>query len=118
MAFHKQWRAEAVECPGPTRSLDALECFSKNFLQKYYLFVSQYFRRPFFSHIPNFSLFRVSFQISRKFAPCMSPVLHHVPITTFLSSFFSHLPTFLSKTGPLDVRGRRTVRIPSARYCK
>src|SRR6218665_501463 len=113
MAFRKQWRAEAVECPGPTRSLDALEFFSKNFLQKYYLFVSQYFRRPFLV-----SLFRVSFQISRKFAPCMSPVLHHVPITTFLSSFFSHLPTFLSKTGPLDVRGRRTVRIPSARYCK
>src|SRR6218665_580980 len=76
------------------------------------------FQTTFFSHIPNFSLFRVSFQISRKFAPCMSPVLHHVPITTLLSSFFSHLPTFLSKTGPLDVRGRRTVRIPSARYCK
>src|SRR6218665_3082435 len=44
-----------------------------------------------FSHLPKFlsifSLFRIRFQISRKFAPWMPPVPHHTPVTTFFSSF-------------------------------
>ena len=47
--------------------------------------------------------------------------LHHVPVTTFFSSFLVIYLHFY-KTGPLDAprvdaRGRRTVRTPSARHC-
>src|SRR6218665_2408193 len=76
--------------------------------RKYFLFIPQNFRRPFF----------ISCQISGQFAPWMPPpVLHRAPVTTFFSSFFAIYLHFLHKTGPLDApmvdaRGRRTVRTP------
>ena len=114
--YNIQWRAETVGCPGPTMILDALEFFSNKFLTTNFLFVSQNLWRPFlvvqqkFSNsspnisvdlfllikfYPNFPLFRIG---SRKFAPWIPPtVLHYAPVTTFFSSFISHLPTFFRK---------------------
>src|SRR6218665_647355 len=66
--------------------------------RKYFAFLSQNFRRPFFVVHLNFSLFSQQLSNSREFAP----VLHHAPVTTFLNFFFGHLPTFFKKTGPLD----------------
>src|SRR6218665_1126869 len=80
--------------------------------RNYFLFVSQNFCRPFlvfhqnffhFSNLvidPDFSLFRISCQISQKFATCMPPVLHHAPITTFFYSFWVIYPHFLRKLAP------------------
>jgi len=115
--------------------------FSNKFLKKYFLFVSQNFLRPFlvvhqtfsisspkmsddiFSHLPNFFHFFASvFTFHKNSLLECPPELHHAPVTTFFSSFFSHLPTFLTKTSPLDAprvdaRGRRIVRTPYARHC-
>src|SRR6218665_1796997 len=68
---------------------------------------------PYISHFFSFSHF---FKFT-KIQSLMPPMLHHAPLTTFFSYFFSHLPTFLKKTGPLDALqggrpGRRTVRSP------
>src|SRR6218665_2428302 len=50
----------------------------------------------------NLSLFRISCQISRKFAPWMPPpVLHHVPVTKFFSSFLVIYLHFFYKSWPL-----------------
>src|SRR6218665_1879162 len=80
-----------------------------------------------FSHLPKFSpndsLFRISFQISRKFASFIPPpVLYYSPtlsypvnniFSSFLVIFITYI--FLTKIGPLDAPGvdalgRRTVR--------
>src|SRR6218665_2162902 len=56
-----------------------------------------------FSRSPyKFSLFRISCQISREFAPWMPPVLHHAPVTTFFTSFLVIYLHSFKKTGPLD----------------
>src|SRR6218665_1948591 len=48
---------------------------------------------------PNFSLFYISFHIRHLDAP---PVLHRALETTFSSSLFSHLPTFVYENWPLE----------------
>src|SRR6218665_1166399 len=48
----------------------------------------------------NFSLFRISCQISRVFAPWMPPVLHHTQVTTFFSSCFVIYLHFSRKLAP------------------
>src|SRR6218665_2953058 len=96
---------------GPTRFLDALEnmFYSSRKISDNLFYLVTY---------QNLSLFRISCQLSRKFAPWMPP-----PSAASCSSndtflFFScHLPTFFTKTAPLDApqvdaRGRRTVRTP------
>src|SRR6218665_2988513 len=61
-----------------------------------------------FSHLPKFfsnsnlSLFRIRFQISRKFAPWMSPSAASYPGNDIFLFLFSHLSTFFTKTGPLN----------------
>src|SRR6218665_4212958 len=61
--------------------------------RKYFLFIPQNFRRPFF----------ISCQISGQFATWMPPpVLHHAPVTTFFSSLFAISLHFLHETGPVD----------------
>ena len=71
--------------------------------RKYFLFVSQNFWRPSFSHL---------FQISHFFASVVKfhensllrcpPVLHHAPVTTLIFSLlFCHLPTFFEESWPL-----------------
>ena len=83
-------------------------------LRKYYVFLTTLF---LVVHL-NFSLFRISCQISLEFAPWMPPVLHHAPVTTLFYFFVGHLPTFSKrKLAPwmpprMDARGRRTVRTP------
>src|SRR6218665_3297900 len=75
------------------------------------------------SHLPKFfsifSLFRIRFQISRKFAPWMPSSAASYPGNDIFLFLFSHLglPTFLRKLAPwmppgVDARGRRTVRAP------
>src|SRR6218665_1642061 len=70
-----------------------------------------------FSHLPKFlsifSLFRIRFQISRKFAPWMPPSAASYPGNDIFLFPFSHLglPTFLRKLAPwmppgVDVRDR------------
>src|SRR6218665_719584 len=89
-----QWRAEAVGCPGPTRFLDALENIFYSSCK-----ISDDLFLVF--HL-NVSLFRISCQISREFAPWMPPpVLHHAPVTTFFTCFWSFSYIF-KKTGPWD----------------
>src|SRR6218665_3644221 len=57
-----------------------------------------------FSLLPNFSHFFASVLKFKKVAPLMpSPtvlLLHHAPVTTFVSSFSSHLLTFLRNLAP------------------
>src|SRR6218665_724810 len=77
----------------------------------FFIHLPKFLTTPFLVIYPNFSVFRISFQISRKFAPWMPPVLHHAPVKTFFCSCFSHLPYlhFLRKLAPwtpsrVDVR--------------
>src|SRR6218665_2063617 len=59
----------------------------------------------FQSFLPNFSLVRLSCQISRKFAPCMPPSASSCPSNDiFLFLFVIYIP-FLEKTGHLDAPG-------------
>src|SRR6218665_1511490 len=67
-------------------------CFSRS--PKFFQLVSKYFLRPsFLVTYPNFSLFRISFQILRKFAPC--PWKRHFP-----PSFLVIYLHFLRKLAP------------------
>src|SRR6218665_1035997 len=88
-----QWLEEAVECPGPTRFLDALENIfysSRKISDDLFLLVHQNFSNS----PPNF--FKLFIQIFHFFASVVKfhensllgwpPVLHHAPATTFFSS--------------------------------
>src|SRR6218665_381646 len=111
-----QWRAEAVGCPGPTRFLDApkifcITAFSRKISDDLFLVV----------HL-NFHFFRISCQVSREFAPWIPPSAASCPGNDFFTSLLVIYLHFCKKTGPLDaprvdVRGRHTVRTPSARHC-
>src|SRR6218665_3968990 len=86
-----QWRAEAVGCPGPTRFLDALENIlysSRKISDDLFLVV----------HL-HFSLF--SHQLSNFTRICSLDAPSAVPVTTFLTSFFGHLPTFCKENWSL-----------------
>ena len=108
---HLQWRAEAAGCPGPTRFLDALEniVYSSRKIYDNHFYLVTY---------QNLSVFTLH---ENSLLGC-PPVLHHVPVTTFFSSFLVIYLHSLRKLAPwmpprVDARGRRTVRTPSARHC-
>ena len=79
-------------------------------LRKYFLFVPQNCWQPFFSRSPNCLVIYpnfIFFALAVKFYEnsllgCPPLVLHHVPVRTFFSFFWSFTYIFLTKTGPLD----------------
>jgi len=134
-----QWRAEAVGRPGPMRFLDALE---RNIFNIFYssrkistflatfLFFSRSpnfairllkFLTTFFLIIyPNFALFRISCQISRKFTNWMPPPsAASCPGNDIFLFSFCHLPTFILRKLALGCPpGWIPVAVaPSARHC-
>src|SRR6218665_209920 len=50
---------------------------------------------------PNFFIFRIFSNFTKMRSLDAPPMLHHVPLTTFFSSFLSHLPTFVYENWPL-----------------
>ena len=139
--------AEAVVCPGPTRfwmpsiffptsSLKEyfsspftkiypirlekfLTTFFESFTKTFFQFVSKNFCRLYFtrSFTQMFHIFASVFKFHENSLLGCSLSFASCPGNDIFSSFFSHLPTFFTKIGPLDApqvdaRGRRTVRTP------
>jgi len=82
----RQWRAEAVGCPVPTRFLDALENIfysSRKISDNLFLVVHQIF----LSFIQILYFFALAVKFYENSILGCPPVLHHAPVRTFFSSF-------------------------------
>src|SRR6218665_2970699 len=85
---HRQWRAEAVGCPGPTRFLDALENI---------FYSSRKISDALFYQLSNFRTIR-SLDAPSRAASC--------PGNDIFLFIFCHLPTFFYKNWPLGCTPR------------
>src|SRR6218665_3140064 len=98
----RQWRAEAVGCPVPTRFLDALENIfysSRKISDNLFLVVHQIF----LSFIQILYFFALAVKFYENSLLGCPPSAASCPGKDIFLFFFGQLPfTFLTKTGPLD----------------